>query len=396
MSEEFSIIPSHEKDYREITDEVELSRTKPLGKLFRKHLLSKGPLIHPNTRKIINIDDDFLSKVQDNFHSGVCDIVQVPLANAKNEHSEHPLDNIGEVIDLQVENDKLYAVIDVRDEAAAPKLGKTLLGASAFLNLDYFDTRDGKRKGPTLLHAAVTNRPYVVGLEDYQEIVAATADNTGSVVLLSAVDAGEEKSTEEKTMPKATLDELLAQLKEEFGIDVRALQSEASSTEAKDKELADATALTNTLTEEVTLSAARVSELESTITQLKDQLSDSGALQLSNGESFTTEDLLGAVALMTTNHMELSNQVAELREKDARAEVLTLSRQGFIEPANVDAMTELKLTNPDMFKRLLPSKPKVDMEDESGAIPEDIDNEKNQDDYITQLTNSHPEFFGGK
>src|ERR1044072_4503734 len=182
MADELVIVPSDGDGY------VELARTKQ-GRLFRKHILNKGPLLHPTTGATISIDDKFVSTLTKNFNDGVCDIVQVPLANDKNEHSEDPMRNIGEVIGIEAKDDKVYAVIDARDAPAADKLGKTLLGASAMLHLDYTNTKTGQKVGPTLLHTCVTNRPYVTGLEDYKEIVAATSDTSQRAVLLTTAPA---------------------------------------------------------------------------------------------------------------------------------------------------------------------------------------------------------------
>src|SRR4051812_11805632 len=115
MSDELVIVPSDGDGY------VDLTRTKT-GRLFRKHLLTKGKLNHPAVGEV-NIDDEFLAHIKKNFDDGVCPIVQVPLANAKNEHSEEPDRNIGEVVDIQIDGDKLYAVIDIRDPAHASRMG---------------------------------------------------------------------------------------------------------------------------------------------------------------------------------------------------------------------------------------------------------------------------------
>src|SRR4051812_7606638 len=133
MGDDLVIVPSDGDGY------VELSRLKQ-GKLFRKHLLTKGKLVHPAVGEV-DIDDDFFSKVKKNFDDGVCPIVQVPLANSKNEHSEEPDRNIGEVVDVQIDGDKLYAVMDIRDADHAARMGKTYLGASAMLSLDYKNTK---------------------------------------------------------------------------------------------------------------------------------------------------------------------------------------------------------------------------------------------------------------
>lgn len=166
---ELGIIPSPDTEgYLELAGNGEVRR-------FRKHLLSTGPLIHPKTGKIVQVDDAFIRTMQENFNAGVCDIVSVPLADKDNRHSEAPERNTGRVVGLEREGGKVYAVMDIADPEVAGKLGSTLLGASAMISLDYTDTRTGRKVGPTLLHSCITNRPYCVGLEDYSEVLAATA-----------------------------------------------------------------------------------------------------------------------------------------------------------------------------------------------------------------------------
>jgi hypothetical protein len=144
---------------------------KPKGKLFRKQLLHWGEFAHPNLPgKKITVDEAFADKLITNFSRGVCDIVQVPIVDDKNKHTEDPLRNIGEVIDLERDDKGIYALVDARSEKYASELGKTLIGASAMMNLDYTDTKTGEKVGPTLLHMAITNRPYITGLDAFDEV----------------------------------------------------------------------------------------------------------------------------------------------------------------------------------------------------------------------------------
>src|ERR1700689_311301 len=79
-----------------------LSRTRRVqGRLFEKHILNTGTLIHPKTGAKITIDDAFVASMQANFAKGTCDIVQVPLANDNNEHVEGPAANLGEVMGIR-------------------------------------------------------------------------------------------------------------------------------------------------------------------------------------------------------------------------------------------------------------------------------------------------------
>jgi hypothetical protein len=329
---------------------IELARSKQ-GRVFRKHILNKGDLVHPKTRKKVAIDDAFVNKLIQNFDNHVCDIVQVPLAGAANEHTEDPSRNIGEVIGIEADDDKVYALIDARDEEAANKLGKTLLGASAYLHMNYTDNKVDKQVGPTLLHVAVTNRPYVTGLDSYEELIAASADNYEDVVMFS---------NEEHSMTK---DELLAELKAEHGIDVGEL--------------------------EVALSAAQ-SDREQ-IVRLGAALADSDYIALSEGEEIGLSDVLAGVTKLAEENVELSNQVQEGVRLSVEREVDDLVAQARIFPSQRDAFVELKLSNEEMFDALVPDSPIVALGDEQGTSHSDANSRKPEediDDEIARLTAS--------
>lgn len=365
-----AIIPSREEDW------TYLSRTQK-GTLFRKHLLNMGQLRHPVTGKAINIDDAFVDTMIRNFEDGVCDIVQVPLAGPKNEHTEDPSRNIGEVIGLNKEDGKVYALIDARDKEAAEKLGKTLLGVSAMLHQNYTDTRTGKQVGPTLLHACVTNRPYVTNLEDYEQVVAATnQDNDDETVVFtsgtstsinnptsadskdslktketdnSIDDANTIRASSNVETPEVipmTREELIAALKDEHGIDVAALQEAVVAGEA-------AAQLSQTLAD-----------------QLADALKDTDVLDLSNG--VTGDDLVGAVVELANTHTVLNDRVQNLEKKNAEVVVDSLVSEGYVLPAKRDTFVELKLSQPALFDALIPDVPVIKMTAETGSnVPHD-------------------------
>lgn len=312
---------------------VELSRT-PKGKLFKKHILSTGVLHYPGVSGgKLDVDEAFLSNIVTNFKNKVCDIVQVPVANKANEHTEDPLANIGEVVDLSVEDGKLYSYIDVRKNAE--DIGSTLLGASAMLSTNYTDTRDNEKKGPTLLHVAVTNRPHVLNLEDFQEeLLAASAEgNAAEAVLLTA-------NEQENTMP--TIDELIATLKTEHNVDVPALQKRVSEADAA-----------------LTLSAG-----------LTEALTKADVLTLSAGATASAEDVLGAVVKVAESNIKLSGEVAQLsaaaKEAAADARIDGLVKDGFIPPVNRDGYKAILLSNPEQFEAIIPEKPLVKLSHEDG------------------------------
>jgi hypothetical protein len=367
MADDLVIVPSDGDGYTELT------RTKT-GRLFRKHLLNLGPLRHPKSGDVINVDQKFVETMQKNFQNGVCDIVQVPLANAKNEHSEDPERNIGEVVDIQLQGDKVYAVLDVRDPAHADKLGKTYLGASAMMHLDYTDTRTGEKVGPTLLHSCVTNRPYVTGLDNYEEILAATSDRSEDAAVLLSDDTVviEKPDNEEKEMAdeaktetpaKPSLDELIAALKADHGIDVSALQAKVTEGQAE------------------TTKAAELSQT------LVDALSKAGVVKLSNtDDEVKTDTVVLAVQELATNNVTLTNRVNKLEKQDAQHAVDGLVSEGRILPAQAEVMVELKLSNPTMFDALVPAQPIVAMSNTVGkTAPKDADHKADMDKEIGRL-----------
>jgi len=365
MADELVIVPSDGDGY------VSLARTKT-GRLFRKHLLNFGDLKHPVTGATITIDDSFAKKLKKNFDDSVCDIVQVPLANAKNEHTEDPERNIGEVVDVEIKDKKVYAILDVRDEKHASKLGKTYLGASAMMHLDYVNTKTGQKVGPTLLHACVTNRPYVTGLDSYEEVVAATSDTSERAVLLTTdvVDAPiEEKTvmpeapkTAETTPAKPSLEEMLTALKTDHNIDVVGLQAKAA-------EGVQATALSKTLV---------------------DALTEAGVVKFAAGDTATTvtgEDMVGAITELATKNVELSKRVNSLERTTAETEVQTLVDEGRVMPSQKAGFVELRLTNPTMFDTLVPAEPIVKMSAESGVTPpKDDAHVKDVDTEVARLS----------
>lgn len=342
MEEQLIIAPSKSHDY------VALARTKT-GKLFRKHILTKGPLRHPKTGEVIQIDDDFLAKLTSNFEAGICDIVQFPLAGPDNEHTEAPDRNAGETIGLEVEGDKLYAVIDVRDEATAAGLtAKRILGASAFLHRNYTDPKTGKQVGPTLLHVAATNRPYVTGLDDYEEIVAASADGQGEVAVLEQVDNAGEEDMDPETFAKLSEAEQAAWLKANVGIDLEEIKAAAKGA--------------NPGTPDMTALTAAV----------KDALTKAGladVLKLSADGNAEPTDVAKVVTKLAEDTVALSATVTDLRTKAAESEVDALVLKGRILPKQRDDMVALSMENHEMFERLVPDEAVVPVEVERGKDP---------------------------
>lgn len=314
---------------------VALGRSRQ-GRLFRKQILHRGTLRHPNTGEEIDIDDAFLSRVVENFNANVCDIVQVPLANDANEHVEDPERNIGEVIGVEAGEGGLYALIDARSEEHADKLGKTLLGASALMHLNYTDSSTGEAVGPTLLHVAVTNRPYVTALEGFEEILAATADGSGDE---AAVFVATEAEGDDSSMD---LDKIKALLKDEHEIDLDALL-ESGQTEPTEEQVAAAA---------------------------KKILEDAGvALSNTSGDATSVSDALKLELTKRDSAIEaLKGTVDALQLSQTEARVDGLVATGHILPAQRDAMVKLARTDGELFDSLIPEKPLVQLTSREAGV----------------------------
>jgi hypothetical protein len=343
---------------------VQLARQRKVqGRLFEKHILNKGDLIHPKTGARITIDDSFVKSMQDNFARGVCDIVQVPLANDRNEHVERPAENLGEVVGIKERDGKVYALIDARQDA--DKFGKTYLGASAFLSTDYTDSSTGKKAGPTLLHVAVTNRPYVTGLDDYKEVIEASADNSGEVVVL----------TPEETKVPPTKEELLAQLKKDHGIDVEALQASAAQPPAPPAP------------DTAALSSAVVEALKTAGVQLSATGAE-GELQLS--------DVSAAVVELASDNKGLREAVGTLQRQAAAAEVDGYIAAGRLLPKTRETAVGMALSNRAGLDSILApaDEPYIKLTKQEGVPgPDEQRHEHDVDGELARLTAQHSQFF---
>jgi hypothetical protein len=240
------------------------------------------------------------------------------------------------------------------------------------MHLNYEDTKTGEKVGPTLLHSCVTNRPYVTGLDNYEEILAATSDRSEDAAVLLTDDTVviEKPENEEKEMAdevttntpaKPSLDELLASLKADHNIDVSALQAQAGQQD-------------------------KTAELSKT---LLDALTAAGVVTLSNTDTkdeVKTDTVIAAVQELASSNVALTCRVHSLEQRDAEHVVDGLIEATRIAPAQKDAFVELRLKDPAMFDKLVPAEPFVKLSNEVGKTGvNDADHKADLDKEITRL-----------
>ena len=302
-------------------DFVECSRrhVKTTGTLFKKQIFRWGPFAHPSNPDIkINVDEAFYKALKRNFDNGVCPIVQVPLVDDQNRHTEAPEKNIGEVVDLASDDEGVYAYIDVRRHA--DDVGEVILGASAKMSLDYVDNRTNTHVGPTLLHVAATNRPYLVNLSDFEKSVSlSNADTSENTVLLTNVElsANRTNSEEETSMTK---EEMILALSAEYDIDVVAGQKALTQVEGF-------VALSDVIGGDVDVNPASLS---------------SAIVELTN-----------SVSARDTEILELKETLQTVQLSNAETEVDGLIAKARIRPAVREEMIELSVNNRKLFEAFL-------------------------------------------
>lgn len=299
---------------------VFLSRTKQ-GKLFRKQILPmNADFVHPGAPgKKIHVTPQFAADLVRNFKSGK-DIVQVPIVNDANQHVEDPLRNAGEVVDLTYDDKGVYATIDARKHS--DDFGKTILGASALMHLNYPDTKDGTLRGPTLLHVAATNRPYLSDLSEFEELAVGLSADTSGEAPITMIPAND---TEDEPM---NLAEIKAALKNDHGIDLDALAAQAE---------------------------ANTGEL---VAAMSNVLGSTTGTPVGLG----VKDVADAVIEVAENNVALSAQVETLvaindkhEQAAAEQEVDRLVREGRVLPTQRDTMVTLSRKDRETFDALVPS-----------------------------------------
>lgn len=352
--------------------ELASSRLKPQGKLFRKQILPWGDLKYGG--QTIDINEQFADQLIKNFSAGVCDIVQVPLVDDKNHHSEDPSRNVGRVVDIETGPKGIYAVIDAVKHQ--DDFGKTLLGASAMMSTNYTDTKTGTRVGPTLLHCAVTNRPYITNLDDFDEVISASVDTSEEeTVLLGAAN------TEEKVMPK-TREELFAELKETHGIDVEALQAQVAE---KDTKVTELSASVEAKDAEIVELSGKIEEKDTEVVELAAKI-----VEVKDGEEVSLSEVGNAIVELAAKNDELAAQIEEqgktieeikaeketLRLSAAEAEVETLIKGGRILPKQRKKMIKLSLEDRETFEELLPDDSIVQLSEKGITSHEDTNSDE--------------------
>lgn len=181
-----------------------------VGTVFYKQIAKFGKWVNPLFPiEFMELDKEWAQSIVDNFNAGVIDRVPVPL-----DHTDQTEANTGEVIKLEIQDDGIYGYLDIRRPNVVDDINNGLIfDVSISFDWDYIDTENGDHHGPTLLHVALVNNPYLKGMPAFEEATqgsfskhfsklttALALPKSNSVIMLSESKVEELSNMEEATV----------------------------------------------------------------------------------------------------------------------------------------------------------------------------------------------------
>ena len=213
------------------------------GRILKQILPRNKTYRWPNQPgKMLHITDEVLAQVVKNFKSGVVDVVPFFKVNDKNAHTEDPEAARGKIVDLNLGEDGLYAVIEANSPEAHKQILASGLGASAGLNLAYETHDTGTNVGAVLRHVAWTPEPWIPGMRPFEQV--SLSDETFEAVYLST-DDGDQMGDGGDTMDPKEIKQMIDAAVKDATADLSASLDEAKT--ANESLATQVTALTTAL-----------------------------------------------------------------------------------------------------------------------------------------------------
>jgi hypothetical protein len=320
---------------------------------FRKQLLRYGEWKHSSAPGgVLRITKELVAKLVANFQRGLRDTVPVPLG-----HDADALSSAGQVVALEQTSEGLDAIYDVADADTAERIAKGLItGTSALIRMDYEDAESGAGYGPVLIHAALTNAPYIKGLRPFEAVALGEKQ---AVVIPLTDDAGGDAAMKEKLL------QLLAGIKDVSDDDLRDALKEhrpelfaVSNTGAPAAEAIEAAKAEGIVAgKQEVLAALSEAGIEVKLSESKGKETPKPEINLAEHPQF--------VALSE----ELRAERAERMKEKAEAAVDAAIKVGKALPKQREGLLTVALgeNGLDTLQKLLPDKPIVEPGKEIGA-----------------------------
>ena len=317
-------------------------------KRFKKQICQFGEYVDPNnTSKRMVLDKLFGKRLKENFDGGEYGVVAVPLGHPRNS-SELAAWNRGEMVNMELTDEGINAVIEIRDDETAKSIeNRNIPDVSMGFEDNYLDKKTGKFVGPLLKHVGLVVDPYIKGMRRFVPL----ADEVPAVLFSDSQDY----EKEDKTMTVKVKND------REFDIEV---------TYAVDGENKTETVATGTEIEVPGDQAEAV----------KQQIADAEAPKDNDKE----DELSKRERALADREAALAEKEAAAAKRNAEAKFNKLLSDGKVVPAQKDAFmalseassTEIHLSDDEtktvdtLLSEFIEASPKLNLTDEKGTDSE--------------------------
>ena len=314
-------------------------------KRFKKQICQFGEYVDPNnTSKRMVLDKLFGKRLKENFDNGKYGVVAVPLGHPRNP-SELAAWNRGEMVNMELTDEGINAVIEIRDDETAKSIeNRNIPDVSMGFEDNYLDKKTGKFVGPLLKHVGLVVDPYIKGMRRFVPL----ADEVPAILFSDSQDY----EKEDKTMTVKVKND------REFDVEVTYAVDGENKTE--------------------TVAAGSEIEVpEDQAEAVKQQIADAEAPKDDDKESELSE----REKALADREAALAEKEAAAAKRDAETKFNKLLSDGKVVPAQKDAFmalseassTEIHLSDDEtktvdtLLSEFIEASPKLNLTDEKGT-----------------------------
>lgn len=314
-------------------------------KRFKKQICQFGEYVDPNnTSKRMVLDKLFGKRLKENFDNGKYGVVAVPLGHPRNP-SELAAWNRGEMVNMELTDEGINAVIEIRDDETAKSIeNRNIPDVSMGFEDNYLDKKTGKFVGPLLKHVGLVVDPYIKGMRRFVPL----ADEVPAVLFSDSQDY----EKEDKTMTVKVKND------REFDVEVTYAVDGENKTET-------------------VAAGAEIEVPEDQAEAVKQQIADAEAPKDNDKENELSE----REKALADREAALAEKEAAAAKRDAEAKFNKLLSDGKVVPAQKDAFmalseassTEIHLSDDEtktvdtLLSEFIEASPKLNLTDEKGT-----------------------------
>ena len=317
-------------------------------KRFKKQICQFREYVDPNnTSKRMVLDKLVGKRLKENFDGGEYGVVAVPLGHPRNS-SELAAWNRGEMVNMELTDEGINAVIEIRDDETAKSIeNRNIPDVSMGFEDNYLDKKTGKFVGPLLKHVGLVVDPYIKGMRRFVPL----ADEVPAVLFSDSQDY----EKEDKTMTVKVKND------REFDVEVTYAVDGENKTET-------------------VAAGAEIEVPEDQAEAVKQQIADAEAPKDNDKE----DELSKREKALADREAALAEKEAAAAKRDAEAKFNKLLSDGKVVPAQKDAFmalseassTEIHLSDDEtktvdtLLSEFIEASPKLNLTDEKGTDSE--------------------------